>query len=245
MLNIFSKQVTIMDGITINIPTLREVVENEKLYYSIVSIFNASPNNYKVFLSDIGIKYSEINDYQMFEILFNALKELDTSILFGDLDFNDFHVLLNTENNQIEFVKFSKDDDGNNELDLVINRLTYNLIGDVIRKMNLFKKDTIKSANDANTEYQIEKERRYLARRKNKEYESQLEPIIVSLVNTEEFKYNYETVMDLTIYQFNKSLEQIQNKKEYDNLMHGIYSGSVDADKIDKTKLTWISIPKN
>ena len=65
--------------------------------------------------------------------------------------------------------------------------------------------------------------------------------IIISLVNTEEFKYNYDTVMDLSIYKLNASWRQIQKKKHWEQTMNGAYFGTVDLNKIDLEKLSWLS----
>ena len=67
--------------------------------------------------------------------------------------------------------------------------------------------------------------------------------MVVALVNRPEFKYNYEQVEDLSIYQFNKSFEQIKTSINFDNTMIGVYAGTVDVNKLkDKSSLSWIPI---
>ena len=65
--------------------------------------------------------------------------------------------------------------------------------------------------------------------------------MVISLVNTEEFPYNYETVMDISIYKLNASWRQIQKKKHWEQTMNGVYFGSVDINKIDTEKISWLS----
>ena len=60
--------------------------------------------------------------------------------------------------------------------------------------------------------YLLEKERKKQKRNAKKPYEPYLEKLVVALVKTEEFPYNYETCMDLAIYKFNQSFKQIQHK---------------------------------
>ena len=80
-------------------------------------------------------------------------------------------------------------------------------------------------------------------RNANKPYEPYLEKLVVALVNRPEFKYNYEQVEDLTIYQFNKSFEQIQHKIVFDNTMVGVYAGTVDISRLgDRSCLSWVSV---
>lgn len=57
---------------------------------------------------------------------------------------------------------------------------------------------------------------------KNKPFESQLETLIIALVNRPEFKYNYEQTLNLSIYQFYQSLKQIQTSISFDNTMIGV-----------------------
>ena len=64
--------------------------------------------------------------------------------------------------------------------------------------------------------------------------------MIISVVNTEQFKYNYESVKSLTIYQFNESVYQIVRKVDYDNRMHGVYAGTIDAKELKQDDLTWL-----
>ena len=63
--------------------------------------------------------------------------------------------------------------------------------------------------------------------------------IIISLVNTEEFSYTYDTVYDLTLYQLMKSFTQIQGKKAAVALMQGSMSGFVDTSGISNMDMTW------
>lgn len=69
---------------------------------------------------------------------------------------------------------------------------------------------------------------------------SQLETLIVALVNTEQFSYDYESVKKMTIYQFNESVQQIVKKIEFDNRMHGVYSGTVSAKDLSEKDLNWM-----
>lgn len=65
--------------------------------------------------------------------------------------------------------------------------------------------------------------------------------MVIALVNRPEFKYNYEDVMDLSIYKFNQSVQQIRTSITFDNTMIGVYAGTVDPTKmVDKSSLSWI-----
>ena len=87
----------------------------------------------------------------------------------------------------------------------------------------------------------IERAKIKAKRRKNIKEDSQLESLIIAMVSTEQFKYNFEEVKKLTIYQFNESVRQIIKKVEYDNRMHGIYSGTINAKDLNKDDLNWLT----
>ena len=86
----------------------------------------------------------------------------------------------------------------------------------------------------------IERARKKLKRRRGKEPTSQLEELIVALVNTEQFHYGFEGVLPLSIYQFNESVRQVIKKIDYDNRMHGIYAGTVNAKDLSQEDLNWM-----
>ena len=78
-------------------------------------------------------------------------------------------------------------------------------------------------------------------RRQNKRIsDSQLEGLIVALVNTEQFHYGFEGTRELSIYQFNESVRQVIKKIDYDNKMRGIYAGTVSAKDLSQDDLNWL-----
>jgi hypothetical protein len=80
-----------------------------------------------------------------------------------------------------------------------------------------------------------------MERKKNKRFESMLEPLVASMVNQAGFKYNYETVWALPITLFNHSVTRIQKFHQYCHLMGGIYAGTVKTDDIDKKEMNWMA----
>ena len=61
-------------------------------------------------------------------------------------------------------------------------------------------------------------------------------------VNNEHFKYNYETVLDLSLYQFNNSVKQILKETELSYMKQGAYVGMFDVSKVDDKDLSLIPI---
>ena len=230
--------VEIIPGLTIRIPTVGEVLNNENTYSNIVSLTTAVPYQYMVFLDDIGIDFTTITDYDLFLLLFPFYQNEDFSIVFEDLDMSDFYKTKNPQNDT--WILYSP------KYDLIIDELAYMLLSNAMLKINQTEKIPNKMGNEKAKEYALERERKKLLRRarrrKNKQEESQFEKIVVAMVNREDFKYNYETVMDLSIYRFYKSVNQIQQNITFENTMNGVYSGTVDTSKIaDKSCLSWIA----
>lgn len=233
-----SDSVEIIPGIKIRIPTVREVLNDEDTYSNIVSLTTAVPYQYMVFLDDIGIDFTTITDYDLFLLLFPVYQKEDLSIVFGDLDLKNFVRTTNPQNGALILY--------NPMNNLIIDELVYNLISNTMLKINQTEKIRNKMGNEKAKEYALERERKKLLRRarrrKNKPEESQFEKLVVAMVNRKDFKYNYETVMDLSIYRFYKSVNQIQQNITFENTMSGVYSGTIDTTKIaDKSCLSWIA----
>ena len=225
--------VDIVPNLSIRIPTVGEILEDEDKYYGIVSSLTASPFQYMVQLDDMGIDYTQITDYQLFMMLFPMYAQSDLSLIFGDLDTSDFNVYINQDDDSQVIYSPSND--------IVIDELVYNDLSDMIRKINLFEKVKSKPGNESARKYLLEKERKKQKRNAKKPRFPYLEKMVIALVNTSEFPYNYETCMDLSIYKFNQSLQQIQRKIAFDNTMVGVYAGTVDTSKMtDKDALSWI-----
>ena len=226
--------VDIVPNLSIRIPTVGEILEDEDKYYEIVSSLTATPFQYMVQLDDIGIDYTQITDYQLFMMLFPMYAKSDLSLLFSDLDTSDFGIYINQEDNSQ--VIYSPNNN------IIIDELIYNDLADTIRKINLFEKVKSKPGNESARKYLLEKERKKQKRNAKKPKEPYLEKLVIALVNTSEFPYNYETCMDLSIYKFNQSFKQIQQKITFDNTMIGVYAGTVDTSKMtNKDALSWIS----
>lgn len=231
LLNLSS--VDILDSkLSVRIPTVQEILEDEFTYYSIISSLTASPFQYMVQLDDMGIDFTTISDYELFKMLFLIYTKSDLSILFGDLDMSDFSMYIGKSNDTFIYSP---------NKNIEINEKVYNDLVDTIRKINLLEKVKYKPGNESARKYLLEKERKKQKRNAKKKQEPYLERLVIALVNTSEFPYDYDSCMDLSIYRFNQSFKQIQHKIAFDNTMVGVYAGTVDTSKLgNKDILSWI-----
>ena len=224
----------INDSISICIPKVKDIIEYESEYYSMVSTLTAMPIDLMVELDDIGIDFTSISEYELFLLVFNSIASSPhSSLIFGNLDLSKFE--LAKESNTGDPVLIDV------ENDIVIDKLIYYEISNVLRKIHNMKKDIRKPGNEEAKKYLLERARAKRKKNKNRHGDSQLESLIVAMVNTEQYKYNYETTKELTIYQFNECVQQIIKKIDYSNKMYGVYTGSINAKDLKKDDLNWLS----
>lgn len=252
---LYSKEIKIANGITLKNPTLREIIGSDNTtfdsskecssdeYYSLAYFITATPDGMKVQLDDIGIDYSQISEWQLFLMLFDEIRNKDTHLFFGDLDLKKFVLVpkkSETTVNDDNIVLVNT----NNE-DIIIDKDIYQVIAHYMRTLLCTPKVNKKPAGEETRKYLIKRARieQQRALRKNKNTNkglSQIEEIIVALVNTEEFKYDYNSVLDMNLLQFNLSLKQISHKINYNNTMIGCYTGNISMEKLSEKELSWI-----
>lgn len=87
-----------------------------------------------------------------------------------------------------------------------------------------------------------EREKARLQNKQDSKSSSALDGVILFLVNNCNFKYNFETVKNITLYDLYASYKQINKNAEIDNIMSGYYFGTVDLKKIGDSKLQRIII---
>lgn len=230
---LFREKVEITDHIHIVIPKLGDILEREGDYYSMVSLITATPYDMMVQLDDMGIDFETLEDYDLFLLMFDALKSQDTSLIFGDLDLKGFHTGIHPQNKLVVL--------HHPETNAVIDRGIYDQICKALRQLHHLTRNHKTPGNQAAKDYILQKARKKLKRRMSKEEDSMLEALVVALVNTEQFSYDYGGVQGLTIYQFNESLKQIMKKVDYDNRMQGVYAGTLKVSDLSQDDLNWLT----
>lgn len=225
----------INDSIRIVVPSVGQVLDNEDTYYNIVSAITAMPIDFMVQLDDLGIDFTTINAWQLFVLLFENLKQMDKydlSLVFGDLDLSCFEIGISPQNG-----KFIIRDEKH---DITIDRAIHSHMASVLRKLHHLEKNHRRPANDEAKEYMLRRAREKLKRHKDRKEDSQLESLIIAMVNTEQFKYDFEGTRELSIYQFNESVRQVIKKTDYDNRMYGIYTGTINPKELSQKDLNWL-----
>lgn len=230
---LYKREYAVNDHVRVRIPTVGEVLDDEDGYYTIVTMLTAMPIDMMVQLDDIGIDFAAIGEYDLFLLLFNALKERDTSLVFGDLDLKPFEYAINPQNRTAIL--------RNRKTGAVIDRGIHGQVASVLRRIHGLKRNNRKPANKEARDFLLQRAKDKMRRRNGRVNDSQLEELIVAMVNTEQFHYGFEGIRELSIYQFNESVRQVIKKIDYDNRMHGIYAGTVDAKKLSQNELNWLT----
>lgn len=229
---LYKKEYVINDFISVSIPSVGDILDCEDDYYNMVTILTAMPIDMMVQLDDIGVDFTAINEYELFLLMFNSLQGRDTSLIFNDLDLNLFHAAVNKQNDTIVLV--------NEHTGAKIDRAIHGQISDILRKMHQIKKNNRRPANTEAKEFMLKRARDKMRKRNNRSVDSELESLIVAMVNTEQFHYGFDDVRQLSIYQFNESVRQVISKIDYDNRMHGVYAGTVSAKDLSQDDLNWL-----
>lgn len=230
---LYKSEIVINDFISIRVPSVGEILECEDDYYNLVNLLTSMPIDLMVFLDDIGVDFSTINDYDLFIMLFNVIRQYDTKLIFGNLDLSTFEFAIEESTGKPVYI----DPATERKLD----RAVQVNIAETLRKIHHLEKNKRKPGNEEARKYMIERARKKMKRNQRRKHDSQLEDLIVAMVNTEQFKYDFEGTLELSIYQFNRSVRQIVKKVDYTNKMFGIYSGTLDPKNLSQDELNWLT----
>lgn len=229
---LYKRSYAINNSINIVIPTVGDIIDHEDNYYNLISVLTAMPIDMMVQLEDAGIDFTSINEYELFLLMFEGIKTQDTSLIFGDLDLTKFRLDVNKENGMPILI-----DQENN---IKIDRAIHGQIAGILRTIHHLEKNRKKPANPEAKEFMLKRARDKMRRKKNRTEGSQLETLIIAMVNTEQYKYDFEGTRELSIYQFNESVQQVIKKVDYDNKMYGVYTGTINAKELSQDDLNWL-----
>lgn len=229
---LYRSSIEISKAISLLVPTVGQIIDNEDEYYQAICTIVATPYDMMVQLDDAHIDFTKIDEFELFILLFENLKVMNTSLIFGDLDISGLKPERFEGTGEIVLRDAEKD--------IVIDRVVHTALCDNIREILHMEKNNKTPGNEEARRYLLERERKRQKRAARKRKDSQLEKYVIALVNTEQFPYNYETVRDISIYQFYASLNQIVRKIKYDNTMTGYYAGTIKFDDLKPADRTWI-----
>lgn len=243
------KPIKISDSLTIYQPTLGQIEEvGEQKVLNVIWMMCSCAWDMPSAFDDMGIDFMSVSDWQFFMQTVQSFSIDTTRLVFGDIDFQKLKPMSFQHNKddtdpQIVLANIAPMVVNGKEYapaQYVFTERMYLEMIPYVREMIGFQHKGRKAANRATAKILIMDDRRQRNRNKDKPYESMFHNGIISLVNTEEFPYTYETVFDITMYQFTKSLMQIQGKKHACAMLQGSMSGFVDTSKIPSSSFQWM-----
>ena len=226
----FGDPFVVNDYITITLPKIGELVKyGERQYYSMIQTVTAIPSEMKSQLWDMGIDWTQITDFQLFMMLAPTLSQEQTSIAFGDLN---FQALRPYENPQNGMVRLFDPDTG-----VVIDELAYGKISSYLCSAHNLTKKVEKAANEYTKKILIDEDKQKIEYNKKQPYKSFLKPLI-SAVKCR-MGYTLDYVKNMGLYEFMDDVSRLQIIVNSDALLQGSYSGMIDTKKIPKREFDW------
>ena len=258
----------ITDKIKIKQPTIGQIEEfGEQRYFSAVLNLTSVGVDLIWHLTEMGIDFTKISDYDLFLKVIvplvsskkNILKLLEQNYLYDEECAKIYNSLSDEDKEEmlinplelildnIDLADFIQCTDTttnevvlyNKEKDITIDRTVYMRVVDVVRKMHGFKRNNIVPANESTKQDMIEDARDEHLASKYNTFRSILLPYVSSLINHPSCSYKHNDIWDLGINAFFDSIKRINKIQNATLLLQGAYSGFASLKGIDKERLDW------
>ena len=227
----FGDDYVINDYITISQPSIGQVVDyGESSYFSTIYTLTAIPSDMKAPLWDMGIDWTELDDFELFIMLSQTLTLDKTSLLFGDLDFSQLKPYPNKVNGDIVLA--------NKETGVVIDKMIYLRIVSYLRKLHNITPKIERAANEMTKKVLIEEDRNKIRLNQEKPFKSYLLPLIAAVKVKQ--GYTKEYVRNMGLYEFFDDIARMSLINNADHLLSAAYAGTIDMKKINKQDFNWM-----
>ena len=227
----FGDNYIINDYIKITQPKIGQVVKyGEAQYFSMVHTITAIPSDMKSQLWDIGLDWTEVDDFELFMMLAQTLTPDRTGILFGELDFSKLKPFRNNQNGDIVLA--------DKETGIIVDKMIYLRIMNYLRKLHNIKPKVEKAANKMTKKILIEEDRQKILTAKDKPFKSYLLPLISAIKVKQGYTKDY--VRNMGLYEFFDDVSRIQAVDHASHLLNGAYCGMADLRKVPKSEFNWM-----
>ena len=227
----FGDDYIINDQITLTQPTIGQVVDyGESNYFSMVHTLCAIPSDVKSIIWDMGIDWTEIEDFDLFLMFSRTMTQDKTEIIFGDLDFSKMGVYQHPENGEPILV--------DKENGIIIDKLIYMRMMTFLRKLHNITPKPEKAKGKRAKQAMIDEDRRKREYSKDKPFRSYLLPLISAMKVKQGYTKSY--VKDMGLFEFFNDLERMQVIDSANHLLNGMYCGMADLSKVDKKEFNWL-----
>ena len=237
--------IPVTESITVKIPTLEDIATfGEKEYFSAVHTYTSVGADLKYQLWDIGIDYTEIEDYDLFINLISQImsakpqnengdkdKQVErknpVSLFLKDIDFAEFETY---KYNEKDIVLYNKDKD------IVFGRTAYLKSVELIRLIHGLKRNDELPGNERTKMDMIQDARDEAMAAKSKPYKSALKPLI-STLQVKCGQCGDDKVWNMPVSMFFENIRRIGKIQDAECLLNGAYSGFASLKGVDKNRL--------
>ena len=238
----FGEDFTI-NGIRIVQPTIGDILElGEKNFYNALSPFTNNSTSIRLMLWTAGIDWCKVGDLEVFDILMTILKQSEDDykstlkLIFPDIDVTQFQIepLKNTKTGEFKSCLYHP------FLNMILSEEQFSEISGYIREMLNVHPKVEKAKGKIAKKWMIDEDRQNLLAKQAKDEDSDLLPLVSSLINHPGFKYNLKQLKEVGIVQFYDSIQRLQIYEGTRALLQGSYSGFCDLSKVDKNKFNFM-----
>lgn len=219
-------------GITLYQPTIAEIAQfGESEYLSLVSALTSEPFDMPFYLDQMGIDFEKIKPFELFCILVSGIPQSTSRLLFGDLDFTKFKVVIRGD----EIIMI-------NQQGVIIDSMTRERIADNVRRMHCLPKNILTSCENKFThDLMIRQQKKEIDRAQRKKELFGDNSHYASLISSLACEWHdYDKVFSLRVGQFFDAILRMGYKQNANNLYRGLYAGTVSIKNIHKSDLDWM-----
>lgn len=231
---VMGEDLHVSDKLVVRNNTLGDVLHyGEEKYLSELNALILRPYDAAVMLDDAGIDYRNISDFQLFMMVAPSLLP-DPTIFLPGITLGEMKPGVNPDNG--EPILYHP------KTYLIIDRFIHEQIVSYLRAVHFLPMEVEhKVANEMARQFLLRnmRSKQKIRKRRHKAFEPQYPQLISSLVNNAGFKYDYDNVFHLKISQFWDAFYRLNKIQSYNNTMLGVYTGNIDAKKIDMKGLSW------
>ena len=222
----------INDSIKVLQPTIRQIAEfGEKDFFSVVHTVTAIPSDMKSQLWDMGLDWTEVDDFELFVMLVQTLTPDRTGLLFGDIDLSKLRPYKHPYIED-EIILVDK------QSGIIVDKMIYLRIVSYLRKAFNITPKVEKAMNKMTKKILIEEDRKKREINKDKPFKSFLLPLISSVKVKQGYTKDY--VLNMGYVEFMNDLARLQVIHNADHLLSACYAGTIDMKKINKAELNWM-----
>lgn len=221
----------VIGTVTVKAPTIGDILQiGESRFYSNLSILVGNTTQFRLMLWEAGIDWCTISDFQMFAIMYKQLEPDVVSLLFDNIDFQNFEVYERPkEDGSMETYLYDA------TTDTEITEIVYQYFHQYLQNVFNMKPEREVTRQRMLKEAWIRKDKVELKQKTKKGENSSFSfvPMISTYINHPGTKHTLQELRDISVSEFFDSLKRIQVYEHATAVLKGMYSGFVNSKDID------------